>query len=282
MSPATTYEVLHRIGQTFSHVQHAVCGNAAMVAYGFTARPPSHVSVVCPVYAREVIKSWAAATGGMAIYPGDPDVIGVADADGEVWKVRIKPLDGAESFEMLETVGMAFGGDGAVTRVLTMPALVNQIALSYVHERHVGDESRMAALAGDLVWLLGRICEEGAESEHLLRAKSVPAVRDPRFWSDFTTAYPEIAGLFYDAGFRPDGCPTIGDSRGSERASARPDGSERFASQESRTTNRRRRSHANSGARFRRRLREGPNMTRAEIRRVMVDRLSSRRPRNGC
>ncbi|WYZ44515.1 hypothetical protein EsH8_VII_000951 [Colletotrichum jinshuiense] len=209
MSPATTYEVLHRIGQTFSHVQHAVCGNAAMVAYGFTARPPSHVSVVCPVYAREVIKSWAAATGGMAIYPGDPDVIGVADADGEVWKVRIKPLDGAESFEMLETVGMAFGGGGAVTRVLTMPALVNQIALSYVHGRHVGDESRMAALAGDLVWLLGRICEEGAESEHLLRAKSVPAVRDPRFWSDFTTAYPEIAGLFYDAGFRPDGCPTI-------------------------------------------------------------------------
>ncbi|OHX00014.1 hypothetical protein CSPAE12_01243 [Colletotrichum incanum] len=103
MTPVSTYQVLHRIGQTFSHVQYAVCGTAAILAYGNNARLSTHVSIVCPAYAQDVIKSWAAATSGMLVYPGEPNIIGVADMDGDVWKVKIKPMVSDDSFETLST-----------------------------------------------------------------------------------------------------------------------------------------------------------------------------------
>ncbi|OLN81891.1 hypothetical protein CCHL11_07046 [Colletotrichum chlorophyti] len=100
-----------------------------MAAYGFVVRHPSHISIVCPAYATKVLRSWAASTDGMEIYPSKSNTIGVADADGEVWDIIVKELASDDSFEMLETVDLSLG-DGATTRVLTMPALVNQIAMA--------------------------------------------------------------------------------------------------------------------------------------------------------
>ncbi|KAF6807919.1 hypothetical protein CSOJ01_07864 [Colletotrichum sojae] len=198
--PHAVREVLYRIGMIFSHCQYAVCGTAAMTAYGFTARRPAHVSIVCPAYTREVVMSWAAAAG-LTTYPDDPDAFGVATAAGDTYKVRVKYLatDDNHRFDRLETVCMRVGDDDTLTQVLTLPALVNQIAMVYVDERWAMDRD---VLAGDVAWLLRRICEDGTGLQRLEGAR-IPGVREPAFWLAFSTAHPVTAGLFYDAGFRP-------------------------------------------------------------------------------
>ncbi|KAF6805494.1 hypothetical protein CMUS01_14604 [Colletotrichum musicola] len=204
--PHAVREVLYRIGMIFSHCQYAVCGTAAMTAYGFTARRPAHVSIVCPAYTREVVMSWAAAAG-LQTYPEDPDAFGVATAAGDTYKVRVKYLatDDNHRFDRLETMCMRVGEDDTLTQVLTLPALVNQIAMAYVDERWGADRD---VLAGDVAWLLRRICEDGTGLQRLEGAR-IPGVREPAFWLGFSTAHPVTAGLFYDAGFRPclESCP---------------------------------------------------------------------------
>ncbi|KAK1983924.1 hypothetical protein LZ30DRAFT_780202 [Colletotrichum cereale] len=278
MTPASTYQVLHRIGQTFSHVQYAVCGTAAMLAYGNNARSCTHVSIVCPAYARDVFKSWAAATSGMLVYPSEPNIIGVADNDGDVWTVRIKPVPHDDCFETLSTVGLDFGDDGALTKVLTMPALVNRIAAGYV--LGVGgpsaEEVCLDDVADDLIWLLSRICEENRPEQQLTN-QSVPVVRSPAFWLDFTTAYPMLPGLFYDAGLRAgdaERAPPVEAPRPAQPVEDSP------VWEDGRGPGRRRRLTAGFRPGLRRCRRNGPNMTRAEARKVMAD-LSFRRKSSG-
>ncbi|KAK2000706.1 hypothetical protein LX36DRAFT_654140 [Colletotrichum falcatum] len=270
MTPASTYQVLHRIGQTFSHVQYAVCGAAAMLAYGNSARVCTHVSIVCPAYARDVIKSWAAATSGMLVYPGEPDTIGVADQDGDVWTVKIEavPYDGAS--ETLSTVDVGFGEDKALTKILTMPALVNRVAATYVLGvgGRAAEEVCLDDVADDLTWLLGQICEDD-RPEQQLTAQSVPAVWSPPFWTDVTRAYPGLPGLFYDAGLRLGGAKSALPQIESP-IPAQPEDSP--LRQDRRGSGRKRWPTAGSNlGHHRRRGREGPNMTRAEARKVMSD-----------
>ncbi|GKT97043.1 LOW QUALITY PROTEIN: hypothetical protein Ct61P_14893 [Colletotrichum tofieldiae] len=270
MTPASTYEVLHRIDQTFSHVQYAVCGTAAMLSYGNNARPSTHVSIMCPAYAQDVIKSWAAATSGMLVYPGEPNIIGVADVDGDVWKVKIKPIVSNDNFRTLSTVRFGFGNDRAVTNILTMPALVNQIAVAYVLGGPAAKERNLDTMAGDLIWLLKQICNDD-RAEQKLTTQDVPAVGNPAFWLDFTTAYAKLPGLFYDAGFRAKGAER---SRQSQVVTlAQPN---HFALQKD-CSERRTRPPAVYNPKLYRRLREGPNMTRAELRKVMSGSSSRRR-----
>ncbi|KAK2026181.1 hypothetical protein LX32DRAFT_509060, partial [Colletotrichum zoysiae] len=270
MTPASTYQVLHRIGQTFSHVQYAVCGAAAMLAYGNNARGCTHVSIVCPAYARDVIKSWAAAASDMSVYPGEPDIIGVADKDGDVWTVKIEPMPYDEK---LCTVDMGFGADGALTKILAMPALVNRIAAAYALGVCGSAAGEMCSddVADDLIWLLSQICQDD-RPEQQLTMQSVPAVRSPAFWIDFASAYPRLPGLFYDAGFRAG--VAEGASRAGSPMTALPE--DPFPREDGCSTLKKRRPVAGSSLKLRRRRREGPNMTRAEARKVMSD-VSHRR-----
>ncbi|OHE92924.1 Mov34/MPN/PAD-1 family protein [Colletotrichum orchidophilum] len=274
MSSASTCQVLHRIGQTFSHVQYAVCGDAAMVAYGHPARPASHISIICPVYAQEVMKSWAAATSGMLNYAGEPDTLGVADEDGRVWPVKMRTMAFERSFETLPTVSFRLGSDSSLTTVLTMPALVNEIALSYVIDRHTEEEGFLDDLAADLAWLLREMIQDSSP-EQKLNAEDAPAIGKPIFWFDFTDTYPELAGLFYDAGYRPEG--SQGDA--SQVSEAAPAGSQPLPSREG-ILRGRRRSGGGSDAELRRQVRDGPNLTRAELRRVIRDHHGSSRRRS--
>ncbi|CCF35344.1 hypothetical protein CH063_07152 [Colletotrichum higginsianum] len=273
MTPASTYEILHRIGQTFSHVQYAVYGTAAMLAYGNTAHLCTHVSIVCPAYAQEVIKSWAAATSGMLTYPGISNTIGVTDMDGEVWTVEITPITCDGTFETLSAVSFCFGRDGTPTRVLTMPALVNQVAVAYLRDGCVFEDSdRLDASAGDLVWLLEQICKDG-RPEQRLSAERVPAVREPLFWFDFTAAHPGLAGLFRDAGLRVDDVEGVHQTEAA--TSAEP--SRSVPQRDNPGSRGHSRSPTGSDARYHQRLREGPNLTRAETRKVIANRYSRRR-----
>lgn len=275
ISLASTYQVLHRLGSTFSHVQYAVCGDAALIAYGHDFRSASHVTIICPAYAQEVMKAWAAATSGMLNYPGEPDTLGVSDEDGRVWPVKMRTMAFERSFETLPTVSLCFGDDSSPTAILTMPALVNEIALSYVVDRHIEEEGFLDELAVNLVWLLQSIIEDGSP-EQTLNAQDAPAISNPIFWYDFTDAYPELAGLFYDAGYRPEGSLAdvgqVSDVIPAElqslplreiivRGRSRPGG--------------------RSNAKLRRQVLKGPNLTRAELRKVIRDHPSSRRRSSG-
>ncbi|KAK1566364.1 uncharacterized protein LY79DRAFT_674777 [Colletotrichum navitas] len=229
MTPASTYQVLHRIGQTFCHVQYAVCGAAAMVAYGNNACCCTHVSIVCPAYAGDVIKSWAAATSDMLVYPVD----------------------------------MGFGADRALTKILTMPALVDRIAAAYVlgFGGSATEEVCLDDVAGDLTWLLSRICEDD-RPEQQLTSQGVPAIRSPEFWIDFTSAHPGLPGLFYDAGLRAGVAESARPQVEPEDSPLRDGGS---------GLGRKRRLTAGFNLGLHRRRREGPNMTRAEARKILSD-----------
>lgn len=296
LTPNIIREIFYRLGQVFAHVEYAVCGTAAMVAYGFTGRCPAHVSIVCPAFTKEVVLSWAAA-GGLKTYPSDSNAIGVHVTSGEWFKVRTKYLatDDNHRFDRLETVGLRVGDDRVVTQVLTMPALVNQLAMAYVDERWAADWGYRTLLAGDILWLLRRICEDGS-GLHGLKGASIPAVRKPAFWLVLTTASPEAAGLFYDAGFRPyevddkdedmlmecssDAQPRV-DTSMSSRIDNRPWPHQLVI--EPPTSNRRGAvSRQRSGSRPSARSGDGPVLTRAEERAVMMDTSSLPRGNAAC
>ncbi|GKT42939.1 uncharacterized protein ColSpa_03120 [Colletotrichum spaethianum] len=156
-----------------------------MLAYGYNARRSTHVSIVCPDHARDVIKSWAVAT---------------SDVNGYVWKVTIESIAHDDNFETLLTVSLGFGDAGVLMNIFTMPALVNQIAVAYLLGERAAREMCPNNLAGDLIWLLEKICKDD-QPEQQLTTRNVPAARNTTFWIDFTTAYPELPGLFYAAGF---------------------------------------------------------------------------------
>ncbi|KAI8241076.1 hypothetical protein K4K55_012894 [Colletotrichum sp. SAR 10_96] len=203
MCKSTLFEVLHRIGHVFSHVQYAVCGTAAMVAFGFDRRKPTHISIVCPSHTRDVLASWAVA-GGMALYPSKPNEIGVP-VDGDTWMIQVKYLetDDNHRFERLDACHFNFGCNDVTTAVLTPAAQLEQIAQVYINPRYNQSWRYKERLGGDAIWLLEQMCKEDVHKVGMnLRNANIPTIRDQRFWLVFTTAHPEAVGLFYDAGLR--------------------------------------------------------------------------------
>ncbi|KAI8297338.1 26S proteasome regulatory subunit rpn11 [Colletotrichum sp. SAR11_240] len=200
---STLFEVLHRIGHAFSHVQYAVCGTAAMVAFNFNRRKPTHVSIVCPSHTRDVLASWAVA-GGMMLYPSKPNEIGVP-VDGDTWTIQVKYLetDDNHTFERLDACHFNFGCDDVTTAVLTPAAQLEQIAQVYIDPRYNQSWRYKERLGGDAIWLLEQMCKEGVNRFGMsFRNANIPTIRDQRFWLVFTTAHPEAVGLFHDAGLR--------------------------------------------------------------------------------
>ncbi|KAJ5011799.1 hypothetical protein K4K57_005137 [Colletotrichum sp. SAR 10_99] len=166
MCKSTLFEVLHRIGHVFSHVQYAVCGTAAMVAFGFDRRKPTHISIVCPSHTRDVLASWAVA-GGMALYPSKPNEIGVP-VDGDTWMIQVKYLetDDNHRFERLDACHFNFGCNDVTTAVLTPAAQLEQIAQVYINPRYNQSWRYKERLGGDAIWLLEQMCKEDVHKEY--------------------------------------------------------------------------------------------------------------------
>ncbi|KAF0328742.1 hypothetical protein GQ607_004154 [Colletotrichum asianum] len=218
MCKSTLFEVLHRIGHVFSHVQYAVCGTAAMVAFGFDRRKPTHVSIVCPSHTRDVLASWAVA-GGMMLYPSKPNEIGVS-VDGDTWMIQVKYLetDDNHRFERLDACHFNFGCDDVITAVLTPAAQLEQIAQVYIDPRYNQSWRYKERLGDDAIWLLEQMCKEGVPNCGMnLGNANIPTIRDQRFWLVFTTAHPEAVGLFYDAGLRDEEEEVSGSGRGNRQ-----------------------------------------------------------------
>jgi hypothetical protein len=192
MTLAVVTEVLKSIGEAISHVPYTICGLGAMVTYGFDSRLPSHVSILCPAYSKEAIKTWAAVSG-MTLFPDQPNYFGTYSSDGKLRRVRIKYVE--HGFESLTTIRVG----RAKTLVLTLPAMIDQCARAFTSNWQPLTPRQRRVLAQDIFWLLHRVIDVST-SEQALMPERVPNVLSPMFWDVFTSIYPESVGLFSYAG----------------------------------------------------------------------------------
>ncbi|ROT39618.1 hypothetical protein SODALDRAFT_331726 [Sodiomyces alkalinus F11] len=240
LTPAILNSVLVRVSQLLGHIPYAVCGRAAIAHYGYRYAEEANdsssndddddgdddgdeknqVRILCPSYARQVIRGWAAAAGLPVSLAGNEAghafLAVTVPEDKSVRKVRIEWMRD----DVFKRLGVASRGEAGV-RVLAMPELINDLAGVYIEERtrrreEVGDDDdddggggggsangRHDGVARQIVWLLGQIDREGLAPEQRITEERVPNVVKADFWTPFTFAHPGAAGLFYDAGFEP-------------------------------------------------------------------------------
>ncbi|KAL2756666.1 hypothetical protein ACRALDRAFT_2026695 [Sodiomyces alcalophilus JCM 7366] len=228
LTPDILDSVLARVGQLLGHIPHAICGDAAVAHYGYRYTKedmPTQVCILCPSYARQVIRGWAAAAGlpvAIAGSEAEPAFLAVTvPEDKSVRKVRIQWM-ADDVFKCMGVVSRAEAG----TRVLTMPELINDLAGVYVEERTRrrggGDGSgREDGVARQILWLLGQVAREGRAPEQMVTGERVPNVVRADFWTPFTFTNPGAAALFYDAGFEPPIAPSEGEGEEEEVETAR-------------------------------------------------------------
>ncbi|KAH6960526.1 hypothetical protein DER45DRAFT_558052 [Fusarium avenaceum] len=192
MNREAVSEVIDMIALRFSHIPYAVSGLAAMVYYGYDARPYK-VSIVCPEHTRENQKCWAKAQGMIPI-PRRSDIWGMATADGIVHQIRVRfPYD----FEDMHALKI---GSSAVS-MLSLAGLADELARTYVNELKHSDHARQDNLAREMVWILQRIIQVRMP-EHRLTPERIPRLTKETFWLPFSLAYPETVPLFAKAGWR--------------------------------------------------------------------------------
>lgn len=211
MNAAEVDEVISYIGRTFHHVPYAICGLSAMVHHGFRERRPTSVSVVCPEYASAPIDAWASSSGMIRVAGAAPGShYGVTLTDGSVRRVRFEFM--RRGFEALEH-GQAGPGAGRA-RVLSLPALAERIAASYVRELVTAPPAKQEVFALDMAWCLRAIAARGGAAPHVFAESNVGSVVSKGFWFPFLLSFPGIEVLFADAGLRvlgdgSDGSPDV-------------------------------------------------------------------------
>ncbi|KAF5720351.1 acetylxylan esterase precursor [Fusarium mundagurra] len=194
MNREAVSEVVDMIAQHFSHIPYAVSGLAAMVYYGYEARP-YRVSIVCPEHTRENQKCWARAQGMIPI-PRQRHVWGVATSDGIVQQIRVRfPYD----FNEMHALKIGTAGSLPVS-MLSLAGLADELARTYVNELKHSDHDRQENLAYEMIWILKRIIQCRLP-EHALRPERIPHLIRETFWLPFTLSYPESVPLFAKAGW---------------------------------------------------------------------------------
>ncbi|KAF5557890.1 acetylxylan esterase precursor [Fusarium mexicanum] len=194
MNHEAVSEVVDMIAQRFSHIPYAVSGLAAMVYYGYEARP-YRVSIVCPEHTRENQKCWAKAQGMIPI-PRQRHVWGVATSDGIVQQIRVRfPYD----FNEMHALKIGTAGSNPVS-MLSLAGLADELARTYVNELKHSDHDRQENLAHEMIWILKRIIQCRLP-EHALRPERIPHLIRETFWLPFTLSYPESVPLFAKAGW---------------------------------------------------------------------------------
>ncbi|KAI1022721.1 hypothetical protein LB503_000269 [Fusarium chuoi] len=194
MNREAVSEVVDMIAQRFSHIPYAVSGLAAMVYYGYEARP-YRVSIVCPEHTRENQKCWAKAQGMIPI-PRQRHVWGVATSDGIIQQIRVRfPYD----FNEMHALKIGTAGSNPVS-MLSLAGLADELARTYVNELKHSDHDRQENLAHEMIWILKRIIQCRLP-EHALRPERIPHLTRETFWLPFTLSYPESVPLFAKAGW---------------------------------------------------------------------------------
>ncbi|KAM4058648.1 hypothetical protein HRG_006398 [Hirsutella rhossiliensis] len=199
MSRESVFAIVNAVGKLIPHLPFAVCGHAAMVYYGHPAHRPSHVSIVCPERAAAILVGWARASG-LRLSTHFPQAFYVAttarrDDDAEttagVGCVRVL------SCRDFDRLGRIRRGPSS-TPVLTLPCIADRMAGRLYAAPGAGDAAQRAA---DIVWLLGRIVEDGGE-EQLLTLDKAPVFGHAAFLAPFARQHPEAVALMREAGLK--------------------------------------------------------------------------------
>jgi hypothetical protein len=190
---------------------------------------PSHISIVCPAEARQVILTWAR-TAGWHVYPASPpgnhaDVIGVlfpgdtgelmvrgfklrAVAHGEVWE-RLQMVRPCQ----MEMPYLGWVGEMIRTeaRVMAVPTLLDEFSRAWYFcvvkgvEDGAGGE-RERHIAELILWTLRRLADDGekygAKARWKLTPQNVACLLYGKFTDAFLNRYPEALGLMQKCGLR--------------------------------------------------------------------------------
>lgn len=194
----TVGEVLDTIGRIFAHgTPYCISGQAALAYYDteHTLRPPNHVSLLCPQYARHNVRCWAIAHG-MQASRTSPGSFAVPTSDGKLRRVRVKFLDN-EVYHQIETLRAGPYG----TNIMTLPSLSNLIARCYTKElvTRRASLSRQDAYAREMRWVL-RCMARQQDERHRLLPQRAAEILVPDFWIPFSLTYPDTVPLFARAG----------------------------------------------------------------------------------
>ncbi|KAI1138132.1 hypothetical protein F5Y05DRAFT_418989 [Hypoxylon sp. FL0543] len=192
VSPAELAELFATIHTILEHVPYVICGLAALVDHGFTARRVTGVSLLCPAYAKDNVRAWLAARGHDAY----ADSVGIPVADGaRLCRVRIKYTD--EGFEKLERVRSS----ASAAWVLGLASQIDHAAAGYVDHwrrlRRLEDEGKsegrgraeqaLQTIARDIFWCL----DKAARTRHRLDPRFTPTLLGEEFWAPFTARHDE-------------------------------------------------------------------------------------------
>ncbi|KAK3382630.1 hypothetical protein B0T24DRAFT_714688 [Lasiosphaeria ovina] len=223
-------EFLDTIDRALSHLRYAVSCDAALAAWGFSERLPTHVGILCPADTKNVIHGWAR-TSGWQLFEKQPGVMGVPTSGGQIRELRIQYVD-PDVFDALSRVVPAsdavlpYSGCFGTTirtaaRVLTLTSLLDHYSSAWavLHAQAQatavdGDSTEQQTTLGDIArtifWLLHRIADDGCGDDDVhpkpaalaglgsmerLAPETAPNVFAERFWIPFTAAHPESLAL---------------------------------------------------------------------------------------
>ncbi|KAH7326437.1 hypothetical protein B0I35DRAFT_422709 [Stachybotrys elegans] len=190
------YGVMACIGQRLVNTTYAVSGYAAMVYYGLDYTP-SEVSVLLQAERKTVTERWIQSLG-MTSVPGYNSTFDMEMPTGRVARIHITFTGDSNWERSTRRAGTTH------TSILTLPGIVDQLALRYTESLAACPASAAAppqaeAFADAMRWVLRRI-PEMHQSEHRLRYDRVQHVLARKFWDPFTLSFPDCVDLFSEAG----------------------------------------------------------------------------------
>ncbi|KAI6272436.1 hypothetical protein MCOR27_005985 [Pyricularia oryzae] len=197
-----------------SNMPYAVCGMAALAAWGYTLDKPRHITIMVPPYCRDTMTGWAKTVPQFETFASRPDVIGVQTSDGTIVRINITYPDAADGVweDYFKTNRVQLHGIGEFAEVLRLSKLLNQTAVSYMDALELEDAELMGFISSDILWILWRIARglaQGEENIKPLNPTEIPSVMDRTFWDSFVGTHPEASERFAAAGlhsrFQPSG-----------------------------------------------------------------------------
>ncbi|KAL2161739.1 hypothetical protein VTH06DRAFT_8301 [Thermothelomyces fergusii] len=225
LTPETLRPLLDSFDRALSHTHYAVCGHAALVAWGYRPDPASLSARMPP---QQAILAWARAVG-WAVYAPDgpascPSPRGVAAAGGgggggggEVIGVPVPGSSPAVvvGFRLRTVDDAAWSRLGRVrprdaglpAQVLAVPTLLDEMARAWyacaVRRGELGS-ARERYVAGLVFWFLRRLAEDAQRGRRApLTPRDLPVLTCRRVWSAFVGRYHGARALLASCGLYP-------------------------------------------------------------------------------
>jgi hypothetical protein len=178
-------EIFDKIEETLSSpgIPYAICGLAAILAYGSTGRNAYSVSVLVPGDVKDVVLPWAL-TGGNAVSRISPNGFVLRMNDGIQRNVKVRWIDRA-AFEKMGIAKSTMGRRGA--QMLTLASCIEQVANAFVEALKRGKASADKDHVETIVQDIRGMLRTAAGRRELLDAAHLELFLSAQFWGAFRT-----------------------------------------------------------------------------------------------